>query len=142
MWEVMAFRSEWIEAFGAVDEIWTPSTFVTEAIQTAAPLGLPVRTIPHVVEARIFRHDFRRLDFGIPEDAFVFLSVFDASSAFERKNPGGIDAFAEAFSGVPNGIPGHEVSFERMEGAKIAEMRRAYAAPNWLSSTTSCRLKN
>src|SRR5690349_14801762 len=37
VWEVMAFRPEWIEAFGAVDEIWTPSPFVTEAIETAAP---------------------------------------------------------------------------------------------------------
>ena len=84
VWEVMAFRPEWIEAFGAIDEIWAPSAFVTEAIGAAAPAGVSVRTIPHVVEAQSTDSDLARSDFGIPDDAFTFLCIFDASSAFER----------------------------------------------------------
>src|SRR5205085_7844074 len=39
-----------------------------------------------------------RADLGLPEDAFVFLFVFDFFSTLERKNPLGlIDAFKRAF---------------------------------------------
>src|SRR5205085_8602965 len=40
---------------------------------------------------------------GLPADAFVFLFVFDAASAVERKNPAGlVRAFRAAFPAEPD----------------------------------------
>jgi len=133
VWEVMAFRPEWIEAFGAVDEIWTPSSFVTEAVEAAAPSGVPVRTIPHVVEAQSPVPGFDRSDFGIPDDAFAFLCVFDVSSAFERKNPIAVlDAFTEAFKNDPAAFLVMKFHSGNGDAVKIETMRRKYAASNIL----------
>lgn len=133
VWEVLAFRPEWIEAFGAVDEIWTPSPFVTEAIEAAAPGGIRVRTIPYVVEAQRSISAFERSDFGIPEDAFAFLCVFDASSAFERKNPIAVlEAFTEAFKNDPRAFLVMKYHSSRADTVNVAAMRRKYAASNIL----------
>lgn len=133
VWELMAFRPQWIEAFGAVDEVWTPSTFVSEAIQAAAPLGVPVRTIPHVVEAHIPVSRYDRSHFGIPDEAFAFLCTFDASSAFERKNPTAVlEAFTEAFNGDPAAFLVMKFHSSHADAAKIAAMRRKYEASNVL----------
>jgi GT2 family glycosyltransferase/glycosyltransferase involved in cell wall biosynthesis len=131
VWEVLAFRSEWTEAFGAIDEVWTPSTFVTEAIDAAAPLGVPVRTIPHVVEVQAPISAYQRSDFGIPDETFAFLCIFDASSAFERKNPLAVlDAFTEAFKNDPAAFLVMKFHSSDADFAKIAEMRLKYAASN------------
>jgi GT2 family glycosyltransferase/glycosyltransferase involved in cell wall biosynthesis len=133
VWEVMSFRSEWIEAFGAVDEIWTPSPFVTEAVEAAAPSGVLVRTIPHVVEAQSPIPDYQRSDFGIPDQAFAFLCIFDASSAFERKNPIAVlEAFSEAFKNDPAAFLVMKYHSSNGDKAKVAAMRRKYAASNIL----------
>lgn len=133
VWEVMAFRSEWIEAFGAVDEVWTPSDFVTDAVKAAAPSGVRVRTVPHVVTAPEKVSGHKRSDFGIPDDAFAFLCIFDASSTFERKNPLAVlEAFVEAFKNDPTAFLVMKFHSSNGDGAKIAEMRRKYAASNIL----------
>ena len=133
VWEVMSFRSEWIEAFGAVDEIWTPSTFVTEAVEAAAPSGVLVRTVPHVVEPEAPIPGYRRSDFGIPDGAFAFLCIFDASSAFERKNPIAVlEAFSEIFKNDPAAFLVMKFHSSNGDNTKIAAMRRKYAASNIL----------
>src|SRR5205823_2375524 len=133
VWEVMAFRPEWIDAFGAVDEIWTPSTFVTDAVKAAAPSGIPVRTIPYVVEAQNPVPNYRRSDFGIPDEAFAFLCVFDASSTFERKNPTAVlKAFTETFENDTAAFLVMKFHSGDVDAFNIAAMSRKYAASNVL----------
>ncbi len=71
------------------------SDFVGEAVgrETSKPVltfPLPVLVPPPPA--------LGRADIGLPEDAFVFLFVFDFFSTLQRKNPLGlIDAFTRAF---------------------------------------------
>jgi len=97
VWELPAFRDEWFAELEAFDEIWVPSTFVGRAV--GAMTSKPVTLAPHVVFPPVAtRMDWRK-KLGFPDDAFVFLYVFDASSAVERKNPQClVDAFEATFS--------------------------------------------
>jgi hypothetical protein len=53
--------------------------------------------IPHSINVRLSR-PYRRLEFGLPEQAFLFLFAFDFNSYRERKNPeAAILAFRKAF---------------------------------------------
>jgi glycosyltransferase involved in cell wall biosynthesis len=100
VWELAAFKAEWIDEFSAVDEIWCPSTFTANAVRSMAPARLPVHVVHHVVENCDPVVGYDRAYFGIPSNAFVFLYVFDASSVIERKNPlAAVQAFRRAFKG-------------------------------------------
>lgn len=132
-WELMAFRPEWIESFGAVDEVWTPSEFVSEAVRAASPGGIHVVTVPHVVETPTVNPDASRRAFGLPEDAFVFLSAFDVSSAFERKNPEAVlEAFSTTFRGDPSAFLVMKYHSSSSGSDQIAVMRRRFEASNVL----------
>jgi glycosyltransferase involved in cell wall biosynthesis len=79
-----------------VDEIWVPSRFVRHAFRTAT--SKPITVWRHVVDASL-PADWRRSDFGLPDDAVLFFFNFDASSSDGRKNPWGvIQAFERAFT--------------------------------------------
>ena len=95
MWELAEFPDEWHDRFAWFDEIWTPSSFTTRAIARRSPV--PVSTVPLPIP----RHHgtrYGRSHFGLPEDRFVFLFVFDFASVFERKNPLAlVEAFKRAF---------------------------------------------
>jgi glycosyltransferase involved in cell wall biosynthesis len=79
-----------------VDEIWVPSRFVRRAFRSAT--NKPITVWRHVVDASPPR-DWRRSDFGLPEEAVLFFFNFDASSSDGRKNPWGvIQAFERAFT--------------------------------------------
>jgi len=94
-WELPRIPEEWKRAFAYFDEIWAPSRFVQEAIAMSSPL--PVVRIPHAVEVAA-DPSLTRKDFGLPENAFLFLSMYDTYSLSERKNPlGAIRAFCQAF---------------------------------------------
>src|SRR2546423_3231767 len=84
-----------MESFPLVDEIWTGSRFVQDAISVKSPV--PVFRLP--VAVRVNPPDtFSRRDFGLPGEAFLFLSMADAHSELARKNPlGAIRAFKKAF---------------------------------------------
>lgn len=98
VWELAAFSSKWVANFAAFDEIWSPSQFSADAIRCLAPPKLPVVTLPHVILPPNKSASFGRSHFGIPEDVFVFLYAFDASSGMDRKNPEAlIEGFTSAF---------------------------------------------
>jgi glycosyltransferase involved in cell wall biosynthesis len=79
-----------------VDEIWVPSRFVQHAFRTAT--SKPITVWRHVVDASL-AGDWRRSDFGLPEESVLFFFNFDASSSDARKNPWGvIQAFESAFT--------------------------------------------
>jgi glycosyltransferase involved in cell wall biosynthesis len=78
-----------------VDEVWTPSQFVADAVSRQSPV--PVVRMPHCVQFES-RPSARRSDFGLPEARFLFLMMYDTQSFQERKNPeGALDAFRQAF---------------------------------------------
>ncbi len=95
LWELEEFPDEWTPCFHCVDEIWAPSEFICDAIRKKT--DLPVRCMPYHVEAEVHQKMTRK-DFGLPEDKFLFLMMYDHSSVMERKNPLGVlKAFKQAF---------------------------------------------
>ncbi len=94
-WELSRFPREWDPAIAMVDEIWTPSRFIRDAIIDRTekpvhwmPLAVHVTPPPHV----------DRAFFHLPEDVFLFLFSFDFASFRSRKNPEAIiEAFVAAF---------------------------------------------
>lgn len=77
------------------NEIWTPSSFSTEAIGRS--VKIPVVTMPHSIDISSASGKSRS-DFGLPENAFMFLFAFDMHSRIERKNPEGlITSFVQSF---------------------------------------------
>ncbi|MCP5357156.1 MAG: glycosyltransferase [Pseudomonadales bacterium] len=95
-WELPELPEDWVNTFAHFDEIWVPSSFVQDAVAMRSPI--PVIRIPHAVEVQV-DSTLRRTDFGLPDDAFLFLVMFDTHSMAARKNPyGAISAFKEAFA--------------------------------------------
>jgi glycosyltransferase involved in cell wall biosynthesis len=93
-WELARIPDLWISALDEVDEVWTPSDFVSDAVRRHT--DKPVRTVPHpVVQGR--RGSPRRAHFGLGNQ-FVVLTMFSFASSFQRKNPiAAVKAFKLAF---------------------------------------------
>ena len=90
-WELAQYPKTWAKVLDRFDEIWAPSAFVQEALQGA--VSKPVHCMPLPVDLRLSSFLGRRY-FGIPEEAFVAVFLFDFASYADRKNPG---AVLEAF---------------------------------------------
>jgi glycosyltransferase involved in cell wall biosynthesis len=98
-WELDRFPERWLRAFDKYREIWTPSTFCQETIARVSPI--PVVRIPHCMDFEA-PCGMGREYFGLPTDRFLFLTLFDMLSVFDRKNPlGTIEAFIKAFGADP-----------------------------------------
>jgi len=96
LWELEDFPQEWVKCINLVDEIWTPSEFITKTLRKVT--NKPVNTIAYSVTAP-YDELYDRKYYGLPEDGFLFLMTFDSGSIMERKNPSGtIDAFKKAFT--------------------------------------------
>lgn len=94
-WELGAFPEEWDGSFDGLDEIWTATEFVREAVQ--ARTRKPVHKLRPPVDVTLDRA-YQRAEFGIPDHPFVFLFSFDFHSFIERKNPlAVVAAFKHAF---------------------------------------------
>ena len=95
VYETENIPKKWEDSFKYVNEIWTPSTYVTEAFKKVSPV--PVYTIPYGVDTKK-NEKLTRKDFDLPENKFIFLCLYDPKSSVERKNPQAvIRAFKEAF---------------------------------------------
>lgn len=93
-WELPEFPEEWIPSFDYFDEIWCPSDFTTRAVSLKSPV--PVLTMPHSIDfaAPTLSTSELRRRFGLPQDRFLFLTLFDLNSYAARKNPrAAIEAF-------------------------------------------------
>ena len=125
-WELPNVPSEWRYGVPFVHQIWAPSQFTADAILPIAD-GRPVCVVPHPVA-------LSRPIVGAHTDAtkrpFTVLTIFNASSSFERKNPlASIAAFVRAFgkdsstrlvvksSNLAAFPPGHHAIMEAMQGA-------------------------
>jgi glycosyltransferase involved in cell wall biosynthesis len=94
-WETNIIPARWVRAFELVEEIWVYSRFMAENIGAVAPV--PVIALPPPIQPPSDPVEVTRFD--VPEDAFMFLFVFDYLSTIQRKNPVGlIEAFAKAFA--------------------------------------------
>ncbi|MEG2595897.1 MAG: glycosyltransferase [Ruthenibacterium sp.] len=112
-WELPEFPPAWTSALQFVDEVWTASDFTTESVR--AITQKPVRTMPCCI-TQTAEVGLRRADFGLPDDVFVFLMMYDVRSFSARKNPqGAVDAFLKAFENNP----------------KVHLLIKANAPPDW-----------
>lgn len=84
LWELETLPKDWIKSIKYVDEIWTPSEFITRTIKKYTKK--PVYTMRYPIRP-IINHDLRRHHFNLPEDRFLFITLFDFNSTLERKNP-------------------------------------------------------
>ena len=94
-WELSEFPNEWCQAMDIIDEIWAFSSFSQESLASKATI--PVLSMRQPVTLAAGPH-LSRVDFGIPENRYVFLFQFDFTAFIDRKNPYGcIAAFRKAF---------------------------------------------
>jgi glycosyltransferase involved in cell wall biosynthesis len=100
VWELPELPKKWRILTKYFDEIWTPSTFCSRAISLNC--DIPVITVPYSISVDNVRQVDRSY-FGLKDDTFVFLFMFDMLSCFERKNPlATIESFRAAFSANDN----------------------------------------
>jgi glycosyltransferase involved in cell wall biosynthesis len=100
-WELSRFPQQMKCSLNLVDEIWSASRFTAEAMRSAS--SQPVFHMPIVVELPEKLSAWKRSDFSLKEEDFIFLTVFDGNSGLRRKNPlGTVSAFAAAFESVKN----------------------------------------
>ncbi|GAA5158364.1 glycosyltransferase family 4 protein [Amycolatopsis dongchuanensis] len=106
-WELPEAPDYALRQLPRMDELWVLSSFVADAFRTAT--DLPITVIPSVIPHRP-GIEGDRARFGLPEDAFVALFTFSASSSDARKNPWAvIEAFRQAFSPAERGTDAHLV---------------------------------
>nr|WP_321986740.1 glycosyltransferase [uncultured Lichenicoccus sp.] len=96
-WELQTVPSSWTPAASCVHEVWAPSRFTANALETLLPGRVRVVPIPLALSPPV-PAPLGRPAFGLPEAALVVLVSFSVASAFERKNPlGAVVAFRKAF---------------------------------------------
>lgn len=127
-WELPRIPERWLPAFAEVDEVWTPSRFVAEAVRPFT--DKPVRVVPHPVALEppgTTRHE----DFGF-DRRFTVLTMFTFASSFPRKNPiAAVTAFRRAFGGSPDHLLVLKVSDAATAPEEMAELAEAIGdAPN------------
>ncbi len=94
-WELPVWPRRWKPAFDLVDEVWAATRFTQQMYRDATQL--PVTLMP--LAASVDRLErISRKSMGLPEDAFLYLFVFDLNSWLTRKNPMAVvEAFQRAF---------------------------------------------
>lgn len=100
MWELSKYPMDWAKQLDKFDEIWAPSKFTHQSIQSA--VSKPVIHMPVAGEINL-RTFLGRRYFEIPESSLAFLFFFDFTSYMERKNPFAVlQAFEELCRYCPN----------------------------------------
>ena len=96
-WELSRLPESWLQSFRYLNEVWVPTEFIRAAVASVAPV--PVTKIPLCVVQSGAPSTVTRAELNLPEDDYVFLSVFDFHGVVERKNPNGlVEAYRQAFS--------------------------------------------
>ena len=122
-WELEKIPPHWQAQADEVDEIWTATKFVADALRQR--FDVPVRIIMPGLEHPVFE-PLPRSRFGLPEGTFLFLFTFHMASIMERKNPLGlIAAFIQAFGADDTVGLVLKTSFGHMYPEQLAELREA-----------------
>jgi hypothetical protein len=104
-WELDVFPHQWMKHLKDYDEIWVPSRFVADSIQSTSGydgtviqvLPIPLQEPTSSIVGASDSLEFNLLP-TIPDKGFVFLVTFDFWSMQERKNPlAAMRAFMDAF---------------------------------------------
>lgn len=94
-WELPLWPATLEFCYLLADEIWAISAFVRRAYELSSPV--PVVDMPSAVI--LPQVSAERAPFDLPEQAYVFVTLFDVNSGYNRKNPSAaIAAFRKAFS--------------------------------------------
>lgn len=95
-WELPALPNQWLPVLAHMDMILTPTDYIREAITNALPDAICIAYPQAAILPQGIEPD--RAKFGVPDDAVVFLNVFDLHSDINRKNPlAVVEAFRRAF---------------------------------------------
>lgn len=97
-WELPEFPVKWMNAFFFVDEIWAPTKYIADCLKKCAKC--PVYHMPPgIIRKEADALTYNRAYYGLPENTFLFLNMFDVYSISGRKNPeAAINAFQSAFA--------------------------------------------
>lgn len=96
VWELPELPEEWKRHCSRFNEIWAPSSFNVEAFSQKSPV--PVVRIPYSIDVKVDKN-INRDYFGLPNDKFLYLFMYDVLSFQVRKNPEAvIKAFEAAFA--------------------------------------------
>ena len=98
-WELPELPRDWVPAIALFHELWAPSQFVADAIEKSrGEADVLIRVVPHPLpDMTAAQRD--RTRFGLDEEVFAFLCMYDVRSTAARKNPmGAVMAFQMAFS--------------------------------------------
>jgi glycosyltransferase involved in cell wall biosynthesis len=132
-WELSDFPATYAGSFDWLNEIWVATNFVQEAVAAKSPL--PVVKIAPPIAPQVAPGCDRNY-FGLPSERFLFLTMFDLASVYERKNPlGAIEAFRKAFGRQPNSNVGLvvKVSSGKEFADQVRELRQQVAdLPVWI----------
>lgn len=127
-WELDTVPEEWLAQSRMLDEVWAPTKFIAEALAKVLPIPV-VEMLPGV--PRPYVEIASRAYFGLPEDHFTYLFMFDMRSTFERKNPIGlVRAFRRAFEPAEKVTLAIKVSRGEHDPTAMAELRREAAGAN------------
>lgn len=119
-WELPRIPDHWLPALDEVDEVWTPSRFVADAVRPFTEK--PVRVVPHpVAQGQAGRR--RRDAFGLG-GAFTALAMFSFASSYPRKNPlAAVRAFRLAFGDAEDRLLILKVADAEQSPEEMAELR-------------------
>ena len=97
-WETADLPKRSRPAFDCVDELWVASEYLADVFGQYAKV--PVKVIGLAADLPDPR-EVARSEFGLRDDEFVFLFVYDALSAHGRKNPEkALEAYVKAFDSI------------------------------------------
>ncbi|NQW94794.1 MAG: glycosyltransferase family 4 protein [Polaromonas sp.] len=126
-WELAVFPKAWKPyAFELVDEVWASSTFLEDMYKRAT--DKPVKLVPLAVSVARMK-PYPRKHYGLPENQFLFLYIFDFNSSVARKNPmAAVQAFKEAFKPTDNTV-----------GLVLKTMNTKQNNPEWQAFLKECQ---
>ena len=128
-WELPRLPADWTRGYRFAHGILAATRFVADAV--GRPGGPPVQVVAYPVPEPD-PAPMTRAGLGLPQDALLFLLVFDAASSVERKNPlGAVRAHRAAFGDRADRVLLLKTYNTGMGGAAWREVVAACAgAPN------------
>jgi glycosyltransferase involved in cell wall biosynthesis len=95
-WELSTFPEEWAPRFAPYQEVWVASQFTADSMARVSPAPVIKMIYPVCIDESRVAKD--RAKFGLREDLYAFLFIFDYRSVIERKNVTGLlRAYRRAF---------------------------------------------
>ncbi len=117
-WELPRWPDAWQDAYNLVDEVWASTQYSAESFKVNSPV--PVLHMPFVVNIGAMGN-YRRKDFNLTENKFIFVFAFDFNSYYARKNPEApVKAFKLAFKDMNESV-----------GLVIKVMNTDHKSPQW-----------